>query len=166
MGLRRQSSGRDSATKGSRTVLGALAIALMLSAAPLAAGTCNVPGSHATIQQAVLDSACTTIDLVATTYNESIEVTRSLTLNGPGGGGAVIEGLVTVSGTGTQVAMNNLAIQNGCTPDGIRADGQAELTGTNLSVTSNSTLPCPIIPFIFSDGFESSDTSAWSAASP
>ena len=149
-----------------RPLLGTLAVGLALTVAPLTAGTCNVPGSHPTIQQAVLDTACTTIDLVATTYSESIEVTRSLTLSGPGGGGAVIEGLATVSGAGTQVAMNNLAIQNGCTPDGIRSDGQAELTGTNLSVTSNSALPCPIIPFLFSDGFESGDTSAWSGSVP
>ena len=148
-------------------VAGALFVGMAAGvAAPVAAGTCNVPGSHPSIQEAVLDIACTSIDITATTYNESIEVARSLTINGPGGGGAVIEGLATVTGSGTQVAFNNLAVQNGCTPDGVRVDGGAEVNGTNFAVTSDTALPCPIVPFIFSDGFESGNTSAWSATVP
>ena len=65
---------------------------------PTLAGVCTVPGSHATIQEAIDDPSCTTINLSTQTYPESINITRTLTLAGPGGGGAIVEGLVRVVG--------------------------------------------------------------------
>lgn len=43
-------------------------------ASPGLAQTCTVPGSHATIQTAMDDPACTTIDLSAQTYAESVNI--------------------------------------------------------------------------------------------
>ena len=88
-----------------------LAVALILAGIcpPLAAQTCTVPGSHATIREAVDDPACVTVNLAAQTYPESIVLRRSLTLAGPGSGGVVVvQGLVLMTGSGTQVTLNDL----------------------------------------------------------
>ena len=134
-------------------------------ASPALAGVCTVPGSHATIQEAIDDPACTTINLAVQTYPESINIPRSLILAGPGGGGAIVEGLVRVVGAGTVVDLNDLAVQNGCLENAMLVLGGAEVNGTNLTVERSAALPCPP-SFIFSDGFETGDTSAWSSQVP
>ena len=127
---------------------------------PAGAQTCTVPGSHATIQEAIDDPACATINLSAQSYPESINIPRSLTLVGPGGGGAVVEGLVRVVGVGTVVNLSDLAVQNGCPSNALLVFGGAQTNGTNLAVERSAALPCPPLP-VFSDGFESGDTSGW-----
>jgi len=146
-----------------------VASALILAALcpPVDAQTCTVPGTHATIQEAADDPACVTISLAAQTYPESIVLRRSLTLAGPGTGGAVIQGLVLIAGATTEVTLNDLRVENGCRPDALRTSGGAKLTGTNLQVERSETLPCPATAdTIFTDGFESGNTTAWSATTP
>ena len=43
---------------------------------------CTVPGDYSTIQGAVNDPSCTTINVAAGTYNEQVTISRTLTLNG------------------------------------------------------------------------------------
>jgi hypothetical protein len=64
-------------------------IRLVLCAAVLAAGalnassaTCSVPADHPTIQSAVDDTACSTINVAPGVYNENVTINRSVTLNG------------------------------------------------------------------------------------
>ncbi len=47
-------------------------------ASPVFAQTCTVPGSHATIQEAIDDPACATITLSAQTYPDFVESCRSV----------------------------------------------------------------------------------------
>ncbi len=149
------------------TPLAVLALLFLALASPLRAQTCTVPGSHATIQEAIDDPACTTITLSAQTYAESIVIPRSLTLAGPGAGGAIVQGLVLVAGAGTQVTLQDLRVENGCFPSALRTVSGAEVIGTNLEVERLAALPCPPPPgSIFADGFEPGDTSAWSATVP
>ena len=151
----------------SRVVVAAITLILTGICPPLAAQTCTVPGSHATIQEAIDDPACATITLSAQTYPESIVIRRSLTLAGPGAGGAVVQGLVLLTGSGTLVTLNDLRVENGCVPNALRTSGGATLTGENLEVERSEALPCPVITdTIFADGFESGDPSAWSSTSP
>jgi hypothetical protein len=138
-----------------------------MAAAPLDAQTCTVPGTHATIQGAADDPVCATVVLAAQTYPESIVLRRTVTIAGPGTGGAVIQGLVLVIGSDTAATLRDLEVANGCTPDALRAAGGAELAGDNLSVTRSDTLPCPLTAdTIFTDGFESGNTGAWSSSTP
>src|SRR5207237_563109 len=44
--------------------------------------TCNVPADYPTIQLAVNDPGCTTIDVAAGLYPETVTIPRTLTLNG------------------------------------------------------------------------------------
>src|SRR5207249_1190925 len=44
--------------------------------------TCDVPADYATIQLAVNDPGCTTIDVAAGLYPETVTIPRTLTLNG------------------------------------------------------------------------------------
>ncbi len=147
----------------------ALTVLLVMVLAGLAfpahSQTCTVPGSHATIQAAIDDPACATITLSAQTYAESINIPRSLTLAGPGAGGAVVEGLVRVVSGGTAVTLQDLAVQNGCFRSAQKAVAGAEVTGSNLTVEHASGLPCPP-SIVFEDGFESGDTSRWSNTVP
>lgn len=62
-----------------------IVLALMMSSVnrTRAAGPiCSVPGDYATIQGAVNDVACTTINVGPGTYNENVSILRTLTLNG------------------------------------------------------------------------------------
>jgi hypothetical protein len=47
-----------------------------------ALAVCTVPGSHPTIQSAVNDPTCATINVAAGTYNEQVQINRTLTLRG------------------------------------------------------------------------------------
>jgi hypothetical protein len=145
-----------------------LILALVLtSSVPVGAVVCSVPGSHATIQEAIYDSACTEINLSDQTYAESILVPRSLTIAGPGAGTAILEGGVEATGSGTLVTMTDLEVRNGCQPEAFSAERGGRVEGTGLVVVRSAALPCPpVIADIFSDGFESGDTSAWSSTVP
>ena len=151
----------------SRVAVAAAALFLASTCPPLAAQTCTVPGSHATIQEAADDPSCAIVDLAAQTYPESIVIRRSLTLAGPGSGGAVVQGLVLISGATTEATLQDLRVENGCIPDALRTSGGAKLTGENMEVERSSTLPCPLTAdTIFANGFESGNTGAWSNTSP
>lgn len=70
-------------------VLSVLALAVVLVSSMFsggktrAAGPCAVPsGSYGTIQSAVNDPGCSTINVAAGTYAENVSIPRSLTLNG------------------------------------------------------------------------------------
>ena len=70
-----------------KRILGLFLLAIGASVAMLGGGTaqaatCTVPGTHATIQFAVSDFACATINVAPGTYFESVTINRSLTLNG------------------------------------------------------------------------------------
>lgn len=151
----------------SRAAAAVVAIVITAMVSPAFAQTCTVPGSHATIQDAADDPSCATVNLAAQTYPESIVIRRSLTLAGPGSGGAVVHGLVLMTGSGTQVTLNDLNVENGCVPDALRTSGKAKLTGNNLDVVRSASLPCPLTAdAIFTDGFETGNATAWSTATP
>jgi len=147
---------------GSRLVIPLLVLILATVGPPLHAQICSVPGSHATIQEAIDDPACITITLSAQTYTESIRIPRSLTLAGPASGGSIVQGLVLMVGSATEVGLQNLRVENGCLPNALRTISGATMNGTNLEVERSAALPCPqTADTIFADGFESGDTTAW-----
>ncbi len=151
----------------SRLATAALATIAVTTATPLHAQTCTVPGSHATIQEAADDPTCATVSLAAQVYPESVVLRRTLTVAGPVTGGAVIQGLVLIAGSATIATLQDLRVENGCVPDALRATGGARLAGDNLDVERATGLPCPLTAdTIFTDGFESGDTSVWSSATP
>ena len=141
----------------------ALGLGLTLLLTPLDAATCSVPGSHATVNDAVSDLVCDTVTLAAQTHTESVVVTRPIALEGAPGGGSVLQGLLDVLGQGTIVTVRDLEIRNGCAT-ATRSTAGAELVATGLSVARDERLPCPAPPLL-SDGFESGSTSAWSSTS-
>ena len=59
----------------------------------------------------------------------------------------------------------DLAVQNGCLENAMLVLGGAEVSGTNLTAERSAALPCPP-SIIFTAGFESGDTSAWSSQVP
>ena len=149
------------------TALVSVAVVLAGTCPPAFAQTCTVPGTHATIQAAVDDPGCATVALAAQTYGESIVIRRSLTFVGPGSGGAGVQGLVLIAGATTEVALQDLRVENGCRPDALRTSGGARLIGLNLQVERDDALPCPTTAdAIFTDGFETGNTSAWSGTAP
>lgn len=139
----------------------------LAASVPADAVLCSVPGSHPTIQEAINDSSCTEIDLSDQTYAESILVPRSLMITGPDTGTSILEGRVEIMGPGTVVTLTDLEVRNGCQPEALSADQGGRVEGTGLVVVRSAALPCPpVIADIFSDGFESGDTSAWSSTVP
>jgi hypothetical protein len=136
-----------------------------LLAAAAGAEVCTVPGSHATLQEAVDDPTCTSVEPASQTHAESIVIRRSLTVAGAAAAEPVIAGLVRLDAAGIQVELADLRIENGCSGRAFEVQRGAELQGRNLTVVRDAALPCPALE-LFADGFESGDTSGWSAAVP
>ncbi|MFL5803509.1 MAG: hypothetical protein ACJ8CR_17420, partial [Roseiflexaceae bacterium] len=96
-------------TSRSSTLLAILLICLALAAgiwpgvsrvrpARAAGPSCTVGAggaTYATIQAAIDDTGCTTINVAAGTYAEHMTIGRSLTLNGAGAGSTIIDGSET-----------------------------------------------------------------------
>ena len=138
---------------------------LLVAAAPVAAGTCDVPGTHATIQEAVDDPSCDLVDLPEGTSSESIDVRRSVTIRGPATGVAILAGAVHAAGEGTVLQLVDLGVRNGCPHVSVRSSSGARLLGDRLRVDRSLAFPCPASASeIFSDGFESGSTCAWTPA--
>ena len=74
-------------------VLAALTLMFVLSLmlfgdqkAKAAGPICSVPGTYSTIQDAVNDPGCATINVAAGIYNESVTIARPVTISGPNAG--------------------------------------------------------------------------------
>ncbi len=130
---------------------------------------CQVPsGNHPTIQAAVDDGDCTEIVLAAQIFEESVLIPRVVTIRGSSQSTSTIAGQVTVQGGTTQVTLEDLTVDatvqgvGGTVDAALQAVGGAELTTTSV-VVRNSAVD---LWTVFVDGFESGDTSAWSATVP
>jgi len=142
-------------------------VALALPPAVSRAVDCDVPRpAHPTVQSAIDDAACTTINLGDQSYSESLLIRRSLSIVGPPEL-ADIAGYVEVGGSGTVVEMTNLMVENGCVPYSFLVTDGGQVNTTRLEVVSTDGAPCPPVDsVIFADGFESGSTSRWSVAVP
>ncbi len=142
-------------------ILVSLAAASLVAGAAFAQPNCTVPGTHATIQAAVDAPACTTITLANQTYNESVNIPRTLDLIGPGAGTAVIRGLLRVVGAGTLVdVLESVRVENNCAYAGVRSEVGGQMNATEFEAVRSGAFPCPLNA-VFSDGFESGNTSNW-----
>ena len=127
---------------------------------PAEAATCQVPTvTYSTIQSAIDDPGCTEIELAAQVFAEAATIGRSLTLRGASSSTTVVEGRIKV--TGGTVDLEGLCIgvslptEANRYPAALSVEGGAEVNGTDLVVLQAVSTP------VFSDGFESGDTSAW-----
>ncbi len=127
------------------------------------AGTCTVPGSHASLSEAVVDPVCAVIQAGAQAFDESISIRRDLTLAGPMGGGAELRGRLQLA-SGASVQISDFEVTNDCEVV-VDVRQAAELDAVGLLATRDPAPGCPPIP-IFSDGFETGDTGEWSTTSP
>ena len=114
--------------------------------------TCTVGASGATyttIQAAVNDGGCATINVAAGTYTENVTIGRSVTINGATSGSTIVDGNNAGSVfyiTGGTVMLDNLTIQHGSGLN--RGDGRtfgggiynfATLTVSNSTISGNNT---------------------------
>jgi hypothetical protein len=143
----------------------AVALVILMSAAPAHGDVSTDPGDYATIQEAIDDPVCTDVQLADQTFTESVLITRDLTVGGPGGGATLVQGRVHVAGAGTQVVLHDLQVQSSCIQPTLHVRAGAEVDGDVVEVVASSAAPCPAPPHVmFWDGFESGDTTAWSNA--
>lgn len=130
---------------------------------------CQVPsGSYTMIQAAIDDGSCTEIVLAAQVFEESVLITRDLTLRGSPTSTSTIAGQVAVQGGTTQVTFEHLTVDatvqgvGGTVDAALQASGGAEVI-TRSVVVRNSAVD---LWTVFVDGFESGDTSVWSTTVP
>ena len=149
----------------------AAALPLALAPAPLAAAVCNVPtGSFPTIAAALANPACDPIQVAAGSFPESPAIARDVTITGAGSGSTTIAGWVSVTGAATDAVLDALRIDATaasatlCHASGLDVRGGAKASGVDLVVVGRPT-PTSACAF-FADGFESGDTTAWSARRP
>ena len=138
-------------------------IGLAVAPSILVATDCPVPGSHATLQAAVDDVACTSISFSAGAHTGSATITRSLLIRGPLSGQATLLGRLDV--TAGSVDIVDLVVDGSgtslgdCAGEVIRARGAARVAGRNLVVVRGAA-NCGV----FSDGFETGTTERWATA--
>jgi hypothetical protein len=122
------------------------------------AATCEVPSaSYSTIQSAIDDLSCSDITVAAGPYVEALTITRSLSLQGAGSTQSFVQGGVEVSSGTVSLTGFHLSAAG----EALHAHSGAEVSGFDLEVV-NGVVETPL----FADGFETGNTSAWSAASP
>ncbi|MFT4049809.1 MAG: right-handed parallel beta-helix repeat-containing protein [Solirubrobacterales bacterium] len=98
----------------------ALSIVFLIAAAPArsSAATCAVPsGSYATIASAISDTDCAAIDVASGTYDEALDITRSVAIHGAGSGVSTIAPtsqpgeVVGIHGSGVDVELDGFTIR-------------------------------------------------------
>jgi hypothetical protein len=132
----------------------AIAFAALLAMSALGIGTvqaqtCSVPtaGVYDTIQAAINDPVCTTINVAAGTYDEgTITVNKNLTLEGAGPTSTIITitpGVLPVfSVTANNVTIRNLGITHATEiREGIRVSATSDLTIDNVYFTNLAIAP-------------------------
>lgn len=131
--------------------------------------TCVVPNQRSTIQAAVNDPSCTTIQIQAGTFPEIVRINRDLTLVGAGIDLTTITGEVVVSGAGVVVLMTDFAVDTsvpgsaGCFGDAIQVGRGAEALAVRVrGLNAKGSGPC-LVGILFADGFETGNTNRWSS---
>ena len=159
------------ASPGHSPLISALALLiLVLTSSTGYTETCTVPGGYATIQAAVANSKCTTIVLAAGSFRESLTIGRDLALQGAPSFATTIEGQLIISAATTNVQLTDLVVDTsvpglaGCYTEAIAVRGEAVVSALRLDVRNSVQGICT--QRIFTDGFESGDTSIWSTALP
>ena len=135
-------------------------VVLVLAPSVVVADTCDVPASYPTIQAAVDDFTCTEIFVSPGRFYGDLTIDRTLMIQGVSSTSTTVLGKVMVEGSGTSATLKGLRIEvspEGLTHNGLVVDGLAETLPDDLVVGSS---------LLFADGFESSDTSAWSVTAP
>jgi|GEM_PF-5174861 len=139
-------------------LLAVLAIGISgLLSRPARAATCSVPsGLYPTIQAAITDTDCDTINIAAGIFEEQLRISRSLTLAGAGRSSTIINGQgqgrpITISGATTEVQLTGLRLTDGVALPAPRAGGGllvqdgATLHGSDLTVDNNTASELSIV---------------------
>jgi hypothetical protein len=144
-------------------------LVVMLCAGGTWADECQVPSTpHPTLQSAVSDLTCTEIMLASQIFRESVTLSRDLSLSGISSSATIIEGQLVVEGNTTLVVIHDLKVDGsapsvaGCFDEALVAQGGAQISANGVVVINGGVDGC----VLFGDGFESGDTSAWSATKP
>ena len=140
---------------------------LFLGASSADCATCNVPSaSYPSIQSAVDVINCTEIVVASGSFFENVAIGRTLEIRGVSSTTTTIVGKVTVGGSGTKATLKGLTIAvlpEDIPHDGLVVVGDAEVIPDDLVIGTTDLDPAD---HIFSDGFESGDTTMWSNTVP
>lgn len=124
---------------------------------PGIAGMCSVPGTHTTLQVAIDDGQCSSIELTESSYFASATVQRGVEIFGSAPNGTRILGTLEIL-TGGEVDLSDLTVDSGGATTAILATAGGRISTTNVLAVR--------VGQLFLDGFESGTTSAWSSAAP
>jgi hypothetical protein len=123
----------------------------MISLGTAEAATCNVPADYTTIQEAVNVPGCTTVNVAAGTYAESVNIPRAVILNGPnagskGSGARGAEAIVNdINITSSNVIVNGFSFAN--------PGAQMNVNGTTSTILSGVAVENNIFSGYSSVGF-------------
>ena len=122
-------------------VLGFVSFNRSGSTTKAALASCSVPSvSHPTIQSAVNDVACSTINVAAGTYNEQVTVTRSdVTITGAGAGSTIIQPSTVTANTSSLFSGSPIAAI-------VLVDGATGITVEDLTVDGSTAAPSGCAP--------------------
>jgi len=115
---------------GVSVLAAAVAVALTIvgpSQAAIGGPVCNVPTDYPTISAAVADPGCTTVNVAAGFYNEQVQITHTLTLNGANAGADANgprgpESIISNSCGPVQIMADNVKIDGFTIQDSTQSD--------------------------------------------
>ena len=140
---------------------------LFLGTSSADCATCNVPSaSYPSIQSAVDVINCTEIVVASGSFYENVTIGRTIEIRGVSSDTTTVVGKVTVEGSGTKATLKSMtiAVEPEDLPyEGLVVVGDAEVLPDDLVI---GTTDLNAADHIFSDGFESGDTTLWSNTIP
>lgn len=152
-------------------LLGALG-ATAAPASPATAATCHVPSHRPTIQDALDDPICTTVQVAIGVYDEILSVERSVILTGTGvpkiQGNIGVRGSAVLTVTGFQVETYNDTVDRALC-SGLVAIENGQIDPDQITVTALASFPTCLNArgdLLFADGVETATTNRWSATVP
>jgi hypothetical protein len=131
---------------------------VVLVATPALCATCIVQSSsYPSVQSAVDNPSCTEIILTSGVFAGPVTIGRTLEIRGASSDRTRIVGKITVQGGATTATLTGFTIAVSSDPpnDGLVVTGGAEVTPDDLVIKT--------IDYIFFDGFDSGNTTAWSS---
>ena len=109
------------------------------SATKAAMAVCTVPGTHATIQAAVNDAGCSTINVAPGAYAENVTISRALTLNGAQAGNPFAGRIFGSAGESTVTGQTTIQAA-GVTVDGFSLTNPGQSTGVLIKTAGDNGL--------------------------
>ena len=123
--------------------------------------TCQVPDDRPTLQLAVDDSNCSTVEITISAIVENVIVSRSVSISGKLGAKSRVIGQMVISGSGVSASLRDLHVDTsdqffaGCFDQALYVADNASVDISNVRISNlDGSGTCVFVEEVFANGFE------------